>query len=309
MLPGIFKQKWDYNGIANSPSGRQTVQTMFHLNTYEQLTVPSGVGYNIRQSPFATFDMNPFQSTTSTTAPGGTIVARPKTGKIFVKEFDIHFIFSNWGNTEADCELYVFKAKKEAYNPGGINVAYDDPYNAWNKGYADTGLGQSAFIQRKLATSAVQGYGQNQILYAKPGDSRVLKSYHQQVHEESFRLASGQSTRDLTMKIKMNKIFSRDELDKNYQTLNNSVNFLPVGGLTFLLVVRGASVGKAATDLTATVVPAEVGWIAEVGEISKSLAANMTTDRVETYAQTQYADATNVSIMNDVDVVGNDTKV
>lgn len=304
LMPGCFKQKWDYAGSVSSNSGRQNANSLFALNTYSQLTQNTGVGYNGYQSPFSVFDMNPNQAESSTTAPGGLVV-RPKMGKAFLKEYDIHMLFTNWGNTEAEVELYVFKNKKLAQiSPGGVDITKDDPYNIWNKGYIDMGNSQTVMTQRKLATAAVQGAGANYILYAKPTDSKVLRKYYSIAHHEQFRLPTGQSSRDLTLKIIMNKIYSRDELDKCYQTLSNNATFSPPGGLHVMLVTRGASVGN--TTSGAAVVPTSVGWVAEVSLISKSLMDNLSTVRLETYTQTQYADAT-VNVMNEIDNVVADT--
>lgn len=307
LLPGKWKVKWDYFGTTACNSGRQSAQTMFFLGTDSQMTTGSN-SYSIQGAPVALFDMNPYKSTTSIAMPGGTI-AQPNLQKLYIKNWMVKLIFSNWGNTECDCELHVFKAKKLANlgAVGTINLTLNDPFNMWNAGLRDAGQGQSVLTQRRLATPAVRGYENNSVLYSRPNHSESLKKYWQTVHLEEFRLTSGQGTRDLTLSIDANKIYSKDEI-LQYENTAGASTCLP-GGLCFLLVARGAAVGKTAADGSAATCPVEVGYVAEIVCTQYALQENLTVSRFSTTVQTQYADATNVSLINDNDTVVNDVRV
>lgn len=307
LLPGKWKVKWDYFGTVGCNSGRQAAQTMFFLGTDSQMTVSSG-SYSIQGAPCALFDMNPYKTPTNVNMPGGINIA-PNLQKLYIKNWMVKMIFSNWGNTECDCELYVFKAKKLANlgAVGTINLTLNDPFNTWNAGLRDAGEGQTVLTQRKLATPAVRGYENNSVLYSRPYHSEALKKYWQIVHLEEFRLTTGQGTRDLTLSIDANKVYSRDEI-LQYENTTGASNCLP-GGLCFLLVCRGAAVGKTAADGSAATCPTEVGYVAEIVCTQLALAENLSLSKFSTTMQTQYADATNVSIINDNDTVVNDVRV
>lgn len=304
LLPGYAKSKYDYYGSNNSNSGRQQYATLFYAGTYQQLLIASGVGYNQQQAPHSLMDYFPYQKTTNASGPAGNVqVAQPAMEKVYIRNINVHMVFSNWNATEADMILYVFEMKKPGLISNNSTGVYQDPFNLWSQGYADAGLGIAAEVQRKLSTVAVLGYGNPSILYEKPTTSDVFKQYWKIVHQEEFRLASGETTRDITLGINYNKMFSRDQLSRYAQSLNSTTTIGVPGTLCFAIVQRGASVGKTLTDNSAAIVPTEIGYVAEVEYILKFPMKNLSTSKVETVVQTQYADATSVTVMNEVDVV------
>jgi len=296
--------QYDYYGAQTTTSGRQAANSLFYLNLPGMYQTSSGVGYTARQSPTGYFSLLPYRTTTATAGPAAAVVAFPLNLRLGYHSTTVKFVLSNWGNTHVECLLYILVAKKTH------TLGTAQPEDYWSNGYADSGLGMAASVQRKLATSAVAGYPTRNVLYTKPNDSQVFKNYWKIAHLEEVRLTSGQTTMNMTFNIKMNKLIEYDKISAIVTAQGGTAsNVVMPGSLSFMLVTRGASVGKTATDATAAIVPTEIGWVAQIKHWFQNAPKGSTELKIMEAVQTEYADATNTTTMNEIDASNNDVKL